>query len=208
MNADEASLIRDAFEMACADANRHDASHDSSHIERVHNLALRLAKQEGVEDLLCVRLAAILHDVQDPKYSLDDKATGRTVRQFLKHHPFQCPDSFVNKVVYVVENVSYSKEVKNAVAPVAMIPELAVVQDADRLDALGPIGIARVFAFTGSKGANGKLNDGFQHLHDKILHIKERLKTKTAQVMGQKLHDQIVRFTEEWQEQVAGVSSV
>lgn len=172
-----------------------DCSHDWNHVQRVRRMALFLAAKENVQDTFAVELAALLHDVKDPKYSKSVTAGPEAARSFLEH--YVCPAPLVDKVVFIVSHVSYKKETTITTDPVHVTPELAVVQDADRLDALGAIGIARVFAFTGAS-LNTTLENGASHLETKILHILERLKTQTARAIGLARHEVVASFLHSW----------
>lgn len=199
------NLIAAAEHFAQTDMLLNDCSHDWNHVLRVRRMALFLAAKENVDDTFAVELAALLHDVKDQKYSHSVCAGPDSVREFLAF--YNCPQSLLEKVVFIVSNVSYSKEVASTGAPVTVTPELAVVQDADRLDALGAIGIARVFAFTGASQFTTEpdgsrrlsvLEDGAKHLADKILHIASRLKTQTARAIGAVRHEQVKFFMAGW----------
>lgn len=126
-----------------------DASHDYAHIERVRNTALRLAREEGVEDLEVVELAAVLHDIYDHKYSGSETAGPEAALAFCLEHG--CGEERSARVAFIIKHVGFSKEIAGGDAPK---PEenldLAVVQDADRLDAIGAIGIARCFTYGGA----------------------------------------------------------
>lgn len=130
----------------------------------MRRLALELAEEEGVEAKLVVELGALLHDVRDYKYSGDDRAGPACAREFLQAR--QCPEDIVERVIAVIAGIGFKHTLGNE--PVAMTPELvpclrvehvlpfisdfdwqACVQDADRLDAIGAIGIARCFTFGG-----------------------------------------------------------
>ena len=198
------NLIAAAEHFAQTDMLLNDCSHDWNHVLRVRRMALFLAAKENVQDTFAVELAALLHDVKDPKYSQSVSAGPESVHEFLTF--YNCPQPLAEKVVFIVSNVSFRKEV-TATEPVLVTPELAVVQDADRLDALGAIGIARVFAFTGASqfttDADGSrrlsvLEDGAKHLAEKILHIASRLKTQTARVIGAARHQAVQSFMDEW----------
>lgn len=206
MSSDDsrATLIAAAENFAHTDMLLNDCSHDWNHVQRVRRMALFLAAKENVQDTLAVELGALLHDVRDPKYSKSVTAGPEAVREFLLLN--NCPVPLIQKVVYIVSNVSYKKEV-SAATPAGVTPELAVVQDADRLDALGAIGIARVFAYTGAsqyttdKDGSRRLavlQDGADHLAEKILHIASRLKTQTARALGAERHQRVKAFLDNW----------
>ena len=124
-----------------------EGGHDWFHIERVYKNALLIAKGEAV-DLLVVTLGALLHDIADSKFHNGDSTIGPKVAGafLLKHN---VDSATINHVIKIIENISYSSNigVENAFKSI----ELDVVQDADRLDAIGAIGIARTFNYGGFK---------------------------------------------------------
>ena len=137
----------------------HDGSHDWWHVQRVRNLAMKLAQKQiklQPVDLEVVELAAIFHDVADAKYNQGDENLARTViQEFLNMHNLN--EEKIGKIVFIVENLSFRKELSllNDIDSKSTVPrmiELDIVQDADRLDAIGAIGIARCFTYGGSRG--------------------------------------------------------
>jgi len=143
-----------------------DASHDFDHVDRVRKMALHLGAIEKA-DLRIVELAALLHDVEDHKY--ETPAQGFTLRDFLRD---KVDAEDLEKIVDIVDNVSYSKEVART-SPMVKSKELQCVQDADRLDAIGAIGIARCLTFGAVRGIriHGKVS-AVSHFHEKLLKIK------------------------------------
>ncbi|HLO90518.1 MAG TPA: HD domain-containing protein [Lentimicrobium sp.] len=124
-----------------------EGGHDWHHIKRVWNNALYIAKKEKKGDLLVIQLAALLHDIADAKFHNGDETIApRKARNFL--HSLNINEDVIEHVINIVENISYRK--RNQVSSFNSI-ELQIVQDADRLDAIGAIGIARVFNFGGFK---------------------------------------------------------
>jgi uncharacterized protein len=121
--------------------------HDWWHIRRVWQLSRKIALHEKA-DCFIVELAALLHDVADWKYQNSDETNGvETIKSFLSRYPVS--DSVISEVVEIVDSISY----KGAGVPTSMKTlEGKIVQDADRLDAIGAIGIARTFAYGGMKG--------------------------------------------------------
>jgi uncharacterized protein len=123
-----------------------EGGHDWWHIERVWKTAKHIAKTEQV-DLLIVELGALLHDIADSKFHDGDENIGpQKARAFL--HTLEVEENVITHVIRIIENISYKggKE-----AQTFKSAELDVVQDADRLDALGAIGIARTFNYGGFK---------------------------------------------------------
>ncbi len=189
--------------------------HDWWHIERVRGMALRLAREEGADPLV-VELAALLHDVGDWKASGDPHAGGRHAREWLGS--LDVDPTVTEHVAEIVDTLSF----KGAGVPTPMRTlEGKVVQDADRLDALGAIGIARAFAYGGSKGralhdpaAPPLLHASFDqyrsaggptlnHFHEKLLLLRDRMNTATARRIAEERHaymqEFVKRFLREWE---------
>ncbi|KAL0020408.1 hypothetical protein WJX77_000208 [Trebouxia sp. C0004] len=123
----------------------HDASHDWSHIDRVRKLALALAREEGNANLELVEIGSLLHDIQDWKYSGSETAAATTVQEYLQLQSY--PQDKQKAVLDIIQGIGFKDEI--GAGRRITTPELAVVQDADRLDAIGAIGIARCFTFGG-----------------------------------------------------------
>ncbi len=174
----------------------HDASgHDYQHIERVRHMALGIAEVEG-GDRYVIELASLLHDVCDPKvnpsYHNHDEASA-AVRYWLSQKG--CPPSVTSQVGAIIATMSFKGA--GVATPMSTI-EGKIVQDADRLDAIGAIGIARVFAYGGSKGRAiydpaikpkmhasaaayaGSKSTSVNHFHEKLLLLEKRMNTETA----------------------------
>lgn len=189
-----------------------DASgHDWFHIERVYNLAKYIQSKEG-GDLEIVELSALLHDISDHKFNggkLDEG--GNVAYDILIKLGY--PANRSEKVKYIVDNVSYKgANTKNEMDSL----EGRIVQDADRLDAIGAIGIGRTFAYGGHKGQpmydpelEPSLHNSFEeyakskgttinHFYEKLLLLKDRLNTETARKMGEKRHDLMQSFLDDF----------
>jgi len=174
-----------------------DASgHDYDHTMRVFRMATHIAKEEGA-DLLTVQLAALLHDVDDHKLSPETSAGKLRAAKFLHSH-----DIGVEKaahILHIIDTVSFSAN-KGASETI----EGKCVQDADRLDAMGAIGIARTFAFGGSRGRRIHDPEGvdkttsIQHFYDKLLLLKDRMNTVSGKSMALRRHEYMCRFLEQF----------
>ncbi len=181
------------------------SGHDWWHIHRVVKLAVYLAEKEKA-DLFPVHLAALLHDVDDWKFN--DPASDNAANWL---RSLQLDEESIQNVLHIINQVSYKG------AGVATIPdslEAMVVQDADRLDALGAIGIARAFAYGGSKNREmfnpellpvmhndftaykTKVSHTINHFYEKLLLLKERLHTSTAREFAEKRHAFMEEFLE------------
>lgn len=172
--------------------------HDYFHIERVVNNALRIGQKENV-DLFLVELSAWLHDVGD--YKLNDGIDKSTEQITIILSKLNIKKDILDKVIEIVSQVSFSKGQK------AESMEAKVVQDADRLDAIGAIGIARTFAFGGSKQRElynpvQPDNTSVQHFYNKLFLLKEKMNTTIGKEMAKERHnymkDFLDHFYKEW----------
>ncbi|HBQ61880.1 MAG TPA: phosphohydrolase, partial [Balneolaceae bacterium] len=183
------------------------SGHDWWHIHRVRNTALKLGKEEQA-DLFIVELTALLHDIADHKFHGGDEEIGpATARNWLKS--LEVEESIINHVFEIIRDVSFKgAEVETPMKTI----EGKVVQDADRLDALGAIGIARAFAYGGYKGRElhnpnipPENHDSFEeykkstgptlnHFYEKLFLLKDRMNTDS----GRKLAEERHQFMEEF----------
>lgn len=183
--------------------SQYDGSHDFNHVLRVLGLAQRIAKASNV-DYEVVTLAALLHDVGDKKYVLPGQDASTIVQTLLID--FGAEESLAKKVQTIVTNVSYSSEVKNPERVLEVIkefPELAVVQDADRLDAIGAVGIGRTFTFGGAKRAEGGMDGTLEHFTDKLEKLEGMMKTELGREMARTRTEKLQIFRSWWQEELA-----
>jgi len=191
------------------------SGHDWWHIYRVWNLAKNIAAQEGANSLI-VELSALLHDIADWKFHDGDDTKGpQMAEQFLLEN--KVAREVINPVVEIVATISYKGA---GVATPIQTLEGKVVQDADRLDAIGAMGIARTFAYGGHKNrlmyhpdekpvmhqsfAEYKKNTGhtINHFYEKLLLLKDRMNTGSAKQMAEGRHQfmqsYLDQFFEEW----------
>lgn len=189
--------------------------HDWWHAERVRSLARHIGAQEGANALV-VELAALLHDVADAKFSGSDEAGPRAAREWLS--ALSVDNDTIESVANIIEHMSY----KGALVPAEPLSlEGRCVQDADRLDAIGAIGIARTFAYGGyvrrplhdpetvatmhMTADDYRNNTGttINHFHEKLLLLRDRLHTTAARQIAKQRHEFMVtfldQFHEEWQ---------
>ncbi|KAG9247376.1 hypothetical protein BJ878DRAFT_532626 [Calycina marina] len=186
--------------------SNYDGSHDFNHIRRVVGLA-HLIYNEMKEDpfdsseldLHVITLAALLHDVGDKKYlELGQDANTLVLATLLG---LGAPEDLAIKVQRIVLGVSYSSEIQDPTQVTAMIlkyPELAVVQDADRLDAIGAVGIGRTFTFGGAKGARN-MDETLQHFEDKLEKLEGMMKTEPGRQMARERTARLIMFKAWWQ---------
>ncbi|MBD0831385.1 HD domain-containing protein [Aestuariibaculum sediminum] len=188
-----------------------EGGHDWFHTLRVYNNAVLIAKSEPV-NLFIVQLGALLHDIADSKFHDGDETVGpKMAREFLFKQ--NVDSSIIEHVVKIIENISFkggneAQKFKSA--------ELNVVQDADRLDAIGAIGIARCFNYGGFK--NRGLYDpeikpnlnmskaeykastapSINHFYEKLLLLKDRMHSKTAKKIAAERHDFMVQYLDQF----------
>jgi uncharacterized protein len=188
------------------------SGHDWWHIYRVWNNARYIATQEQGADQLTVELAALLHDIGDHKFHGGDDTVGpRMVRAWLEEQSVN--EDLIQDVCSIVEQLSFKGAGTSSAMPTL---EGRIVQDADRLDAIGAIGIARTFAYGGHKNRElynpaipPVLHDDFaayksstaptvNHFYEKLLLLKDRMHTPTARAMAEKRHHYMEAFLEQF----------
>ena len=179
-----------------------DASgHDFDHTMRVFRMATRIAETEGA-DILTVQLAALLHDVDDRKLSPETSEEKLRAAEFLRSHHVE--GERISGILHIIDTISFSA---GKGAPESI--EGKCVQDADRLDAMGAIGIARTFAYGGSRGraihdsAGEDKTTSIQHFYDKLLLLRDRMNTESGREIAQQRHafmqEFLNRFYDEWE---------
>ncbi|GAX85131.1 hypothetical protein CEUSTIGMA_g12551.t1 [Chlamydomonas eustigma] len=222
-------VIQAAEDFVRSSLSAHDASHDFWHIHRVRCMARHIAASEGCssEKIELVELAALLHDVADWKYAgKRDLRQADIVKEFLLSQKVE--NAVIRNVLDVISVIGFKDELPSqdaaATSSSCMSIEAMVVQDADRLDAIGAIGIARCFTFGGAfhrilhdpatpprleltkelymKGAGSTENTTINHFYEKLLTLKDRMKTKTGKDMAVKRHEfmenYLRQFHAEW----------
>ncbi len=193
-----------------------EGGHDWFHIERVFNNAKLIAKDETV-DVFIVSLGALLHDIADSKFHNGDESVGpRVARAFLEKQ--EVPQDVILHIEKIIHHISYKSSLSGE--QTFSSPELDVIQDADRLDAIGAIGIARCFNYGGFK--NRALYDPkiapnlnmskeayksstaptINHFYEKLLLLKDKMNTKTGKRIAQERHlymeHFLAQFYKEW----------
>lgn len=188
-----------------------EAGHDWFHIERVWKLSKKIAEKEG-GNLEVIELSALLHDIADPKFHNGDETLATKISlEFLKS--IEVEENTIHQVLYIIENISFKNRNE---APETPSIELQIVQDADRLDAIGAIGIARTFNFGGFKNnlmyhpdIQPKLNISkeeykksngttINHFYEKLLLLKDLMNTETAKKIASERHDFMLKFLDEF----------
>ncbi len=178
-----------------------EGGHDWFHIERVFKNAVLIAQDE-VCDITVVKLGALLHDIADSKFHNGDEEIGpKTARDFLKSE--NVSEEIIEHVIQIINNISFKG---GNFEKTFSSKELEIVQDADRLDALGAIGIARTFNYGGFKNRalynpniapklnmtreEYKTNDSptLNHFYEKLLLLKDKMNTETGKKLAQERH--------------------
>ncbi|KAK3627439.1 hypothetical protein LTR56_019240 [Elasticomyces elasticus] len=193
--------------------SRYDCSHDFNHILRVLALAKHILNEEQIANpdkkyqRQAIILAALLHDVGDRKYIQPGEHAERLIETVLSDNG--CPSKFSAKVALIVEHVSWSSEQKRPQLVKAMVaahPELGIVQDADRLDSIGAIGVGRVFAFGAVKAADRGLEGSIEHFVEKLERVETMMKTETGRRMARERTQRLQMFRGWWEEEQRLVS--
>lgn len=204
----------------------HDPSHNPAHVHRVVNLATTILKAEQAlipeqhYDATVIKLAALLHDIGDRKYLPNLASTTGSETEavdpitmvqaaLLKHG---APPDLAQRVQIIVSHVSYTTECKDRAKIQFLIngdfPELAIVQDADRLDAIGAIGIGRTFTFLGAQGkkfaGEGKweMGNSIEHFGEKLELLEGMMKTETGREMARVRTERLRVFRGWWEEEM------
>ena len=162
--------------------------HGFDHTMRVYRNAMEIARGEDC-DRQIVALAALLHDADDAK--LFATADNANARAFLDSHGVD--EEMTERILAAVNAVSFSKNRDRRPDTV----EGQIVQDADRLDAIGAVGIARTFAYGGGHGRG--LEDSIRHFHEKLLLLTDLMNTQTAKTMASHRHRFLLDFLREWE---------
>lgn len=188
--------------------------HDWFHIDRVRRLSLFIHEKEGGDRNL-IEIAALLHDISDHKFNGGDfEQGGKEAKKILQEYNFE--ETFIENVKTIIDGISFKG---NGVINKMYSLEGKIVQDADRLDAIGAIGIARTFAFGGSinqpiydpsiepaihtsKEAYQKRTHTINHFYEKLLILEEKMHTETAKSIAKKrtqlMKDYLDAFYQEW----------
>ena len=204
-------LIQNTIEFVIQQLQNAEGGHDWFHIERVYKNSLLIAKEENC-DLLVVQLGALLHDIADSKFHNGDENVGpKTARTFLENQKVE--ENIIQNVIDIIENISFKGG--NFNKKFTSI-ELEIVQDADRLDAIGAIGIARTFNYGGFKNRaiydpsvppnltmtkeeyKNSESPTLNHFYEKLLLLKDKMNTQTGKKLAEKRHEFMQLFLEEF----------
>lgn len=174
-----------------------ETGHDYYHMKRVANMAKEIAISENANVFIC-EAAGLLHDIGDHKLFSDPVKEKKKMITYLQS--INLSTEHITAVNIAIENISFSR------GKVPRSLEGKIVQDADRLDAIGAIGIARAFAYGGSKGnlifADTRKGTTIEHFYDKLLKLKDLMHTRLAKEMALKRHaimeNYLTEFFKEW----------
>nr|BFF39287.1 HD domain-containing protein [Tenacibaculum mesophilum] len=195
-----------------------EGGHDFFHIERVYKNALLIAKDEKV-DVFVVSLGALLHDIADSKFYNGDETVGpKKARTFLESQ--KVSEEIITHIEKIITNISFKGgNFKQSFTS----PELNVIQDADRLDAIGAVGIARCFNYGGFKNRelynpevppNLKMTKEeykkstaptINHFYEKLLLLKDKMNTTTGKAIAEQRHAYMEGFLEQFYKEWNGI---
>jgi uncharacterized protein len=189
------------------------SGHDWWHIDRVRNNAVTLARKEQADVFLC-ELTALLHDLTDEKLVSDEYKAEQQLKEWLVTQGL--PSMFIDKVLEIISTMSF----KGGFRPAMTTLEGQIVQDADRLDAIGAVGISRVFAYSGAKGRpihdpttkpresmtkeeyRSGHDTAINHFYEKLLKLKSLMNTEYGKQMAEHRHtfmeQYLQQFYSEW----------
>jgi uncharacterized protein len=210
-------LVQNTIQFVKGKLKDAEGGHDWFHIERVYKNAMLIAQSEDVDHTV-VGLGALLHDIADSKFHNGDESVGpKVAREWLRGQ--KTDKGTIDHVIQIIKNISFKGGNQEQAFRSA---ELDVVQDADRLDAIGAIGIARTFNYGGFKDMKiydpsvpPKLNmtkeeykksksPTINHFYEKLLLLKDRMNTETGKRLAQKRHEYMEGFLEQFYQEWNG----
>jgi uncharacterized protein len=201
------NLISETIAYVKRELENAEGGHDWFHIERVYKNSILIAKEEDC-DIMVVKLGALLHDIADSKFHDGDETIGpKTARAFLESE--NVFEETINHVINIIENISFKGgNFENKFSS----KELEIVQDADRLDAIGAIGIARTFNYGGFKNRalynpsiapnlnmskeeyKNSNSPTLNHFYEKLLLLKDKMNTATGKKIALERHKYMENF--------------
>jgi len=229
----QTQLIVDAKQYIGVLMRDNDPSHDYSHVERVYNNAIYIAEKEKLNnpfidiDYTVLALAALFHDVADFKYiqkeCLDDVARSRLI-EFCNYYNHTINPEKIERILHIVFNVSFRKELEEK-SDIQHSIELKIVRDADRLEAIGAIGIGRCFGYScvkqtpfyqadvkpvlnisaeeyNNKTDGCKATSAYNHFYEKLLLLKDKMLTDTGKKMAEPRHNFMLLFLEQMMKEI------
>ncbi len=209
---DNEKIIRETVSFVKKELEGKESGHDWWHIYRVWNIAKKIASIEKA-DMFMVEIAALLHDIADRKLNKGDEEAGlERVRTFLT--PLIDDRLIVNKILHIIETYSFTSQLRSKKRMDTL--EGKIVQDADRLDALGAVGIARTFNYGGHRGRSlydpaiqpqrnmsatqyvKSISPSLNHFYEKLLLLKDLMNTKSAKKIAEGRHVYMKMFLEQF----------
>ncbi|MTT30471.1 HD domain-containing protein [Terrilactibacillus sp. BCM23-1] len=210
-------IIKEAELYVKNELKKDHTGHDWWHIDRVRNMAMRIAEEEQANLFIC-EMASLLHDIADEKLNASESEGIQKVSHWLIEH--HVDEKTKKHIMMIITQMSF----KGGNRPPMTSIEGKVVQDADRLDAMGAIGIARALTFGGAKSRvlydpsiqpryelnerNYRSNDQttLNHFYEKLFKLKDRMNTRLGKKMAIKRHERLERFVHEFLEEWEGLS--
>lgn len=205
------NLIENTIEFVKEKLEGAEAGHDWFHIERVWKLSKKIAEKEDC-NVEVVELSALLHDIADPKFHNGDETLALKIsREFLESQ--NTSEDIIEQVLLVIKNISFKNRGE---VPENLPIELKIVQDADRIDAIGAIGIGRTFNFGGFKNnpmydpnikpslnmskEEYKKSNGttINHFYEKLLLLKDLMNTSEGKKIAEERHDFMLKFLDQF----------
>ncbi len=205
------NLIANTIQFVKEKLDGAEAGHDWFHIERVWKISKKIAEKEEC-NIEVVELSALLHDIADPKFHNGDETLALKIsREFLESQ--NSSEEIIEQVLFVIKNISFKNRGE---APENLPIELKIVQDADRIDAIGAIGIGRTFNFGGFKNnpmydpniqpslnmskEEYKKSNGttINHFYEKLLLLKDLMNTDEGKRIAQERHDFMLKFLDQF----------
>lgn len=200
------NLLQETREFVKIQLAQAESGHDWFHIKRVYQLAVYIAKKEDYSDLLLIKLGALLHDIADAKFHDGNEEIGpEMARQFLQKQDVS--PVLIREIELIIKHISFKTATKTYHSEA-----LEILQDADRLDALGAIGIARTFNYGGYKNREiynpniqpqpdqtkaaykNSTAPTINHFYEKLLLLKDQMHTRTGRELAQERHDFLLNF--------------
>lgn len=178
-------LIKETFDYVYDILKDDVTGHDIDHIKRVYKIGCEILEVSNCNEEV-VKLALILHDIDDPKINKDYNGDCTLARNFLEN---KVTKENANHICEIINRMSFSK---NKEKKQELTFEGKIVQDADRIDALGAVGIARTFSYGGAK--NRTMLNSIDHFDEKLLHLYDLLNTNEAKKIAKQRHEFLVNF--------------
>lgn len=213
------TLIENTVQFVKQTLAQAEGGHDWWHVHRVWQLSKSIAEKEPGADLQVVELGALLHDIADSKFYNGNEEVGpQMAADFLSAQKVE--DAVVEKVLSIIRHISFKNSFEQQTY---YSKELAIVQDADRLDAIGAIGIARTFNYGGFKGRElynpsvkpdsnltkekykNSTAPTINHFYEKLLLIKDKMNTKTGKKMAEHRHQYMEQYLKEFFDEWNGI---